>query len=225
MKKLIASLGVVSILAVFAIQAALAAENPYHPPLPANLYCLNGETVNLPAPISFGGGTVTRSFGQGIAEAILSSDDFAGGVFWMGYVEGTSIVAYAPTSEKGLLASTPAPSLNTIARGACIVSWVNPDRSFWLCYHDGSYPWVGSRADAERLYDNGKGWKVPIAVRDDSANGPHIGNGITLSCNFAAYQVATGLAFSTGQGEAFNAISYAKVSKGNALDYTQLMTK
>jgi hypothetical protein len=224
---------IVGLLAVFVltaaiVQAAFAGTETASNPPATGIYCLNGQTTTMPAPISFGNGSITVEMHQASADIIAAGQQgFTNGIFYLGYSKGTTEVFLFTQDEynSGQVEPDPAPSLNTIAFGACTAAAAPAtDRQFWLCYSTG-YPWVGSRADAMKLYDDGNGWKVPVAVRDDAANGPHIGNGLTLSCNFGAYPTLSGQAFSTGQGEAFDSVIYAKVPAGNRLDYTQLAGK
>lgn len=224
MKRIALFLAMAGLLAVIVIPIAQAEGTP--PPLPANKYCLDGETVSLPQDISFGSGSdmVTRPLSQNTAEVILSEPNyFVGGVFYMGYINGTSIVVLAGQSDFGLLATYPKPSVHGLARGACAAAFVSPDRQFWLCYSKWQNdPAVYSRSRATSLYDDGKGaYWVPYAVKSPVSK-TNIGNGVYLTCNLPAGMAPTGAAVSTGGGEPFNGGSYAKVPAGNRLDYTQL---
>ncbi|MBI2285648.1 hypothetical protein HYU82_02395 [Candidatus Saccharibacteria bacterium] len=147
-------------------------------------------------------------------------DEFIVKAFRVFIERGNGVGTFVVPDEEGNIVT----DVNTITEGACEApGQVFSDRDFWLCYSTG-YPWVGPRAQAIKLYDDGKGWKVPIAVKDDKANGPHIGNGITLSCNFSAYKVVEGVAVSTGGGEQYSG-PYGDVEyklEFMPLDYTVL---
>lgn len=222
MRRIMMFLAMVFLLAAIAVPAALAAGNEESTPLPQNSYCLNGENVALPAPVSFG--DVTRMLSQTVAEIVITDPEF-NGMFWMGYLEGTTTVVLAPPDLRDALADTPPPSFNTVARGSCAKPVAQPDRNFWLCYSRHQVdPAVYSRSDAVRLYDDGKGYWVPYAVKA-AVSKTNIGNGVYLTCSIPAGYAVTGNAVSTGGGEPFDSGLYAKVSAANRLDYTVLLAR
>jgi hypothetical protein len=218
MKKILLFLTMIAALTAIIVPAALATTTGVG--MPPNVYCLNGTTTALPAPISFG--SETRNLGQTTAEAILEDTaTFPGGLFYMGYLDGTTTVVLAGPAELQFLAKSPKPSVNTIARGACAApAAAQPDRHFWLCYS--SYqtdPAVYSRARAEALLDEGM-W-VPYAVKSPVSK-TGIGNGVYLTCKIPSGMTPTGAAVSSGGGEAYNA-PYAKVPRANKLDWAMLV--
>ena len=218
MKKALLFLAMVAALATVAVPVALATSNGGN--MPPNVYCLNGTTTALPAPVSFG--SETRNLSQTTAEAILEDTaTFPGGLFYMGYLANTTTVVLAGPAELQFLAVTPKPSVNTIASGACAApAAAQPDRNFWLCYsRHQTDPAVYSRARAEALLDEGM-W-VPYAAKSPVSK-TGIGNGVWLTCQIPSGMAPAGAAVSTGGGEAYNA-PYAKVPRANKLDWAMLV--
>jgi len=185
-------------------------------------YCLDGESMTLPVPVSADQGS--RDLTQDIADAII---DETGGPFFFGFFDELDRLVFLLSSDVGDAEEflEPGYTAHTITKGACQAAFVNLDRNFWLCYSKSQTdPAVYSRSQAIELFD--AGYWVPYAVMDP-LSGTKLNSGLYLVCNLpAGYTAKGGVAVSTGGGEMYDDPGVVGfVLSKMRLDYTTLNVK
>ncbi len=204
-KKIMLFLATTVLVAAIAVPAALANGDESEPPAPpAKVYCLDGNTTSLPAPVTYVGGS--RDLREGLADFIIGH---SGGVFFVGFFpifdQALILVPDSPgerpaddddpTNGEGWLE-------HFIARGACTSGAIaSIDRLFFVCTGD-TEPTVMSRNEARDGVKN-KGWFWPFAVPASSGLGKTNVGDWTLTCRLPAGWVQGDLAVSTGGGESY----------------------
>ena len=207
------------IVLLLAVLAATALAVPVgHAQTPPPSYCVDGQSVTLPVPISAAQGS--RDLTQGIADLIIAT---TGGPFFFGSIGGS--LFFLITADEGVAQSILAPgyTAHTVTSGACKATFVHLDRNFWLCYSPNQVdPAVYSRSQAIANFQ--AGMTVPFAVREPLSN-TRLASGLYLVCNLpAGYTPQGGVAVSTGGGEMYTGPLYpvSFMLAQMRLDYTTL---